>query len=364
MATYPGAEKETRVPLALLVSSVQEIFQAAGLTSDSARTVAESLTDADLRGIHSHGVLRVPDYVKKLVDEGVDPRGTPRLISDKGAALVVDGGNNLGQIAMRFAMEHAIARAKEVNVAFAAVGGSNHAGTMDYYIRMALPHDMIGIAGTNALPTMAPWGGRDKIVGINPIGIAIPASDGGAFVLDFAFGATAHGKIRVYAQKGEPIPAGWAYDASGQPTTDAVAALDGLIQPIGAFKGIGLGMAVGMLSSLLSGAAYGTESGNMVDGPVAGVDGQFALAINIAAFTDVDRFKGRVDKILSEVRNSARAPSVQRLYTPGEIEADFEAAYRRDGIPLNDETLRGVMSSAGRVGARIEAFRVLVGLGI
>ncbi len=356
MANYPGTEKETRVPLALLVTAIQEIFQAAGLTADAAKTVAESLTDADLRGIHSHGVLRVPDYVQKLLDEGVDPRGTPRLISDKGAALVVDGGNNLGQIAMRFAMEHAIARAKEVNVAFAAVGGSNHAGTMDYYVRMALPHDMIGIAGTNALPTMAPWGGREKIVGINPIGIAIPGSDGSAFVLDFAFGATAHGKIRVYAQKGEPIPAGWAFDGSGQPTTDAIAALDGLIQPIGTFKGIGLGMAVGMLSSLLSGAAYGTESGNMVEGPVAGVDGQFALAINIAAFTDVGRFKARVDKILIEARTSARAPSVQRLYTPGEIEADFEAAYRRDGIPLNDETLSGVLSSAGRVGARIEAF--------
>ncbi|HRD77148.1 MAG TPA: Ldh family oxidoreductase [Hyphomicrobiaceae bacterium] len=361
MATYPGAETEKRIPLALLATTVQDVFRAAGLAAGAAGTVAESLTSADLRGIHSHGVLRVPDYVKKLLDEGVDPRGAPRLISDKGAALVVDGGNNLGQVAMRFAMEQAIARAKEINVAFAAVRGSNHAGTMDYYVRMALAHDMIGIAGTNALPTMAPWGGRDKIVGINPIGIAIPGSDGAAFVLDCAFGATAHGKIRVYAQKGEPIPAGWAYDAHGQPTTDAVAALDGLIQPIGAFKGVGLGMAIGMLSSLLSGAAYGTESGNMVDGPVAGVDGQFALAINIAAFTDVDRFKSRVDRILEQIRKSSRAAGVDRLYSPGEIEADFEAAYRRDGIPLNDETLRGVIASAGRVGANVAAFTAHVG---
>lgn len=355
MAVYPGTEHETRVPLAILASAVQSIFEAAGLAADDARTVAESLSDADVRGIHSHGVLRVPDYVKKLTHEGVDPRGRPRLVSDKGAALVVDGGNSLGQVAMRFAMQTAIARAKEINLAFAAVGGSNHAGTMDYYVRMALEHDMIAIAGTNALPTMAPWGGREKIVGINPLGIAIPGSDGAAFVLDFAFGATAHGKIRVYAQKGEPIPAGWAYDADGRPTTDAAAALDGLIQPIGAFKGIGLGMAVGMLSSLLSGAAYGTESGNMVDGPIAGVDGQFALAINIAAFTDVAQFKTRVDKILAEVRHSARAEGVERLYTPGEIESDFETAYRRDGIPLNQETLQGIIDAAGQVSADVAA---------
>ena len=355
MAVYPGAERETRVPLTILENTVQGIFEAAGMSVEAAKSVAESLVDADLRGIHSHGVLRVPDYVKKLTDEGVDPRGKPRIVSDNGAALVIDGGNNLGQVAMRFAMESAISRAKDLNLAFAAVGGSNHAGTMDYYVRMALAHDMIGIAGTNALPTMAPWGGREKIVGINPLGIAIPGSDGRAFVLDFAFGATAHGKIRVYAQKGEPIPVGWAYDADGQPTTDAVAALDGLIQPIGAFKGIGLGMAVGMLSSLLSGAAYGTESGNMIDGPVAGVDGQFALAINVAGFTDITRFKTRVDKILSEVQQSARVEGVERLYTPGEIEANFELAYRRDGIPLNKETLSGVLEAAKKLGADFEA---------
>jgi len=360
MAVYPGAEREIRAPLAVLAGAAQAIFEAAGMPPEAARTVAESLSDADLRGIHSHGLLRVPDYVKKLTEEGVDPRGQPRLVSDKGAALVVDGGNSLGQVGMRFAMEQAIARAGEVNLAFAAVRGSNHAGTMEYFARMAVAHDMIGIAGTNALPTMAPWEGREKIVGINPIGIAIPGADGAGFVLDCAFGATAHGKIRVYAQKGEPIPAGWAYDAEGRPTTDAVAAMEGLIQPIGGHKGIGLGMAVGMLSSLLSGAAYGLESGNMVDGPKPGVDGQFALAINIAGFTDVRAFKARVDAVLAEVRQSAPADGVSRLYTPGAIEADFEAAYRRDGIPLNDATLRDMLSAATTVGADVTALRDLV----
>jgi len=234
---------------------------------------------------------------------------------------------------------------------------------MEYFARMALDHGMIGIAGTNALPTMAPLGGRDKIVGINPLGVAIPGGVEGDFVLDIAFGATAHGKIRVFAQKDQPIPLDWALDASGRPTSDAAAALEGLIQPIGAHKGVGLGMAVGMLSSLLSGAAYGTGSGNMVDGPRPGIDGHFVIAINISAFQDIDAVRARVDDILREMRTSARAAaadSTGRLYTPGEIEADFEAERQQSGIPLNDATLDDILAAADQLGANADVLRTLV----
>ena len=166
------------------------------------------------------------------------------------------------------------------------------AGAMEYYVRMAIDADMIGIATTNALPTMAPWGGIDKLVGLNPIGIGIPAGAEPPLVLDFAFGATAHGRMQVYQQKGMPIPEGWAFDQEGRPTTDIEEALAGLVQPIGMYKGIGLAMAAGILSTLLSGAGYGTESGNMVDGPIPGRDGQFYLALNIAAFEDVGDVQG------------------------------------------------------------------------
>ena len=144
---------------------------------------------------------------------------------------------------------------------------------------------------TNALPTMAPWGGTEKIVGINPLAVAFPSAKEPPIVLDIAFGATAHGKIRVYHQKGHAIPEGWAFDEDGEPTTDAAAALKGLIQPIGGHKGVGLGVVIGMLSSLLSGAAYGTELGNMVDGPAAGKDGHLFIAIDVAGFQPVETFK-------------------------------------------------------------------------
>ncbi|MGF1624703.1 MAG: Ldh family oxidoreductase, partial [Alphaproteobacteria bacterium] len=272
MALYPTSETDRRIPHDLLIRDVAGVFRACGMNEADARLLAWSLVRADLRGIHSHGVLRVPDYVAKLRHQGVDPRGRPSVAVDSGIALVIDCGNAMGQIGMAFAMSRAIERAVETHMAIAAVRGSNHCGAMDFFAMMALERDMIGLCATNALPTMAPWGGREKIVGINPLGIAIPGGEEGPFVLDIAFGQTAHGKIRVYAQKGAPIPEGWAFDAQGQPTTDAQAALDGLIQPIGGHKGVGLGMAFGMLSSLLSGGAYGTELGNMVDGPRAGCD--------------------------------------------------------------------------------------------
>jgi LDH2 family malate/lactate/ureidoglycolate dehydrogenase len=248
-------------------------------------------------------------------------------------------------------MERAIERAQIHNLAFVAVRGSNHCGAMAFYAMMALPHDMIGLAATNALPTMAPWGGTSKIVGINPLAVAIPAGREHPFVLDAAFSGSSHGKIRVYHQKGLPIPPGWAFDRHGQPTTDAAEAIEGLLQPIGGYKGVGLAMAMGMLSSLLSGADYGTELGNMAEGPRPGGDGHFFMAIRIAAFEDPARFKERVDRIAREIQASGRARGVEKLYVPGQLEAETEARYRREGIPLNEETLNGIAAAAREVGA-------------
>ena len=347
MAVYPRSETDRRVDQNDLQRVVGDIFLRCGMSEEDAGLLAASLVHADLRGIHSHGVLRVPDYVKKLTREGVDPRGRPQVVSERGGAIVVDGGNSMGQIGGAFAMRRAIERARTTGVAFAAVRGSNHCGAMDWFAMMALPHDMIGLAGTNAMPTMAPWGGIDKIVGINPLGVVFPAP----IVLDFAFGATAHGKIRVYHQKGAPIPEGWAFDRDGRPTTDAGAALDGLIQPIGQHKGVSLGMAIGILSTLLSGAAYGSELGDMVEGPRAGRDGHFFAAIDVSFFEDVERFKRRIDAIVREVHGSRRAPGVDRLLVSGELESDFERDYGRDRILLAGTTIDGIAEEAGRLGA-------------
>jgi len=342
MPGYPTTPDETRVAPEILLNLVQSIFARCGMSSEHALLLAGSLVVADARGVHSHGVLRVPEYVTKLTVGGVNPQGQPFVARDSGAVLVVDGDNSMGQIACHFAMNQAIERASTHGIAAAAVRGSNHCGALCYFAQMALQHDMIGIATTNALPTMAPWGGREKILGINPLAVAIPAGEEPHIVLDAAFSASSHGKIRVYRQKGVPIPEGWALNCDGHPTTDAAEAIEGLLRPIGEYKGTGLAIIMGILSSMLSGAAFGTELGNMSDGPKPGLDGQFVLALNIAAFEDPALFKSRVDGVVRQIRASLPAPGFERCYAPGELEHILEENYRREGIPLNRETIAGL----------------------
>jgi LDH2 family malate/lactate/ureidoglycolate dehydrogenase len=350
MSPYPGSERERRVPASGLQRVVLEIFQRCGLSAADAGLVAETLVIADLQGVHSHGVLRVPEYVQALQVRGVSPTGRPRIARDAGAALVVDGDNSMGQVGATFAMRAAIERARTTGVAVAAVRGSNHCGAMAYFARLAIPHDMIGLAATNALPAMAPWGGIDKILGINPLAVAIPAAREPAIVMDAAFSHSAHGKIRVFQQKGLPIPGHWAFDADGRPTTDPVAAAAGLLQPIGAYKGTGFALVMGILSAALPGASYGTALGNMVDGARPGHDGHFFCALKVSAFDEPDRFKARIDGIVREIHASRRAEGVEYVWVPGEIEAETERRYREEGIPLNSVTLEGLAEVAARLG--------------
>lgn len=362
MAVYPTGADGAVIDHRALSQVVEAIFTACRVSAEDARIITRSLVQADLRGIHSHGVLRVPDYVAKLTTGGVDPRGAPRIQRESAAALVIDGDNSMGQVGGTYAMGEAIARAHRYGIGVAALGHSNHCGTMDFFTRMAVDAGCIGIAATNALPTMAPWGGREKIVGINPLSIAMPSDEPHPLVMDMAFGATAHGKIRVYAQKGLPIPEGWALDANGVPTTDATSALDGLIQPIGAFKGVAIAVMTGALSTLLSGAAYGTELGNMIDGPRPGADGQFFAALRIASFEDEATFRRRTGDIIRQLRACELAPGHVRIFPPGALEHEFENRYSYEGIPLAVETLQGIRQEAERLGVASAAIDAALGV--
>jgi LDH2 family malate/lactate/ureidoglycolate dehydrogenase len=340
---YPVSATDTRVDAAELRARVTRIFANCSMSEADAALLADTLVLADLRGVHSHGVLRVPEYVKKLRTGGVDPTARPfvaRSVFD--TCAVVDGNNAMGQIACQFAAQEAMARATKHGIGAVAVRGSNHCGALFYFAMQLAAHDMIGILSTNALPTMAPWGGREKILGINPMAFALPAAEEPPIVFDAAFSASSHGKIRVYQQKNQPLPDGWAFDKDGHPTNDPAAAIEGLLQPIGGFKGIGLSVISGMLSSLLSGAAYGTELGNMVDGPRPGQDGQFVLAIRIDAFEEPARFRARVDEAIRRIRNCAPAAGYTRCYAPGEPEHELELLYAKEGIPLTADTLAGL----------------------
>ena len=168
------SEELTAVPWDDLLHVCEQCFKACGMSNDDSHLLADTLVQADLGGTHSHGVMRVREYVKKLRVGGVDPKGRPVIAKDSGACLVVDGGNSMGQIGAHFAMNEVADRADKQGIAAAGVRGSNHCGAMGYYALQAAHRDMIGIATTNALPTMAPWGGAERILGINPLGVAIP----------------------------------------------------------------------------------------------------------------------------------------------------------------------------------------------
>lgn len=354
MAKYPGSQDEARIAADALQALVTNVLLACRMSAQHANLLARTLVSADLRGIHSHGVLRVPEYVKKLTLGGVNAQGEPRVVSENGVCLVVDCANNMGQIGAAYAMEQCIAKARSLGAAFCAVRGSNHCGAMDYYAMMALPHDMIGIATTNALPTMAPWGGIERVLGMNPLAVAVPAGQEDPIVLDIAFATSAHGKIRVYQQKGYAIPTGWAYDKAGNPTTDAQAALEGLIAPIGApavgYKGTGLAIVMGILSSFLSGAAFGTELGSIESGPAPGMDCHFVGALRVDAFIPSTQFKARVDQLARQLRSSEPAPGFEHTYAPGQMEAECARTYQREGIPLNRATLQDLHAAAMRLG--------------
>jgi LDH2 family malate/lactate/ureidoglycolate dehydrogenase len=345
-----AADVERRVRAEDLLPLVTAVFSRCGMADDDAAYLAGSLVGADLRGVHSHGSLRVPEYVKKLTLGGVNPLGRPAVVRDVGACLVVDGGNSMGQIGTRFAMDRAVERAQTTGIAAVAVRGSNHCGALAPYVLQAVSHDMIGIVTTNALPTMAPWGGAERLLGINPLGVGIPAGDEWPIVYDAAFSASAHGKLRVYKQRGQSIPSTWALDADGRPTTDPAAAIDGLLQPIGEFKGANLAMIMGVLSSMLSGASYGTQLCDMYSGARAGQDGHFVCAMRVEAFEDTSRFKTRVDESIRQVHGSRLAPGFERVYAPGEKEFLTHAAYSREGIPLTLETIADVLATAQALG--------------
>ena len=350
------SETEQRVDATELLTLVRTLFNRCGMDEPDAELLADSLVNADVRGVHSHGVLRVPEYVKKLTRDGVNPRGRPKIVRDSGACMVVDGGNSMGQIGAHFAMAQVIVRAMTTGIAAAAIRGSNHCGALAYFAAQAIAHDMIGVATTNALPTMAPWGGAERLLGINPIAIAIPAGDEFPIVYDAAFSGSSHGKIRVYQQQGLQLPEGWALDREGNPTIDPAVAIDGLLAPIGGFKGTGLAMTMGILSSMLSGASYGTELGNMEDGPLPGQDGHFVAAIRVSAFEDVGRFKSRVDGAIRQIHGCRLAPGFDRIYAPGEKEFINRETYRRDGIPLNQVTFTDLCRIADHLGIQNAQF--------
>ncbi|MCL4798847.1 MAG: Ldh family oxidoreductase [Burkholderiales bacterium] len=323
----------------------------AGARPGDADLVADGLIAADLRGVHSHGALRIGIYVDRLRAGSIDPGAELEIVRDAGAVAVADAHAGLGIAMAARAMDLAIARARAHGIAAVGVRNGNHCGMLAQYALRATAAGQVGIAASNADAQVAPWGARAKFLGTNPLAVAVPAGDEPPIVLDMATSVVAHAKVKGAADRGESIPPDWAVDPSGNPTTDPAQALAGALLPFGGPKGSGISILIDLLAGILPGGRSGPEIVPLyqrLDEP-QGV-GHLFMALRIDAFCAPQAFAQRVDETVRRIRALPAAAGAARAYLPGELEHLRARESRTRGIPLPSDAVAEVERTAALVG--------------
>ncbi len=347
-----------RFPLERLAAFVVVLLTAAGLPPDEARRAANILVTADVRGVDSHGVARLPYFVNRLRRGLIDTAASLRTLRETPATLALDANNGFGLTLAAAAMERCIAKAETAGVCLTTVRHGNHFGMAAYYALMAPRRGLGGLAMTNASPLVTPTFGTRGMLGTNPLAVAVPTGSGDEppLVLDMATSAVAWGKIEIARRAGEPIPSGWALDEAGQPTTDPWAAR--WLTPLGGeratggHKGYGLGVIVDTLCGPLAGAAWSARvSGSRGPDQPAGIGHTF-MAWRIDAFRDPEGFFADLRAMLAELRGTppARGRDATGVLVPGDPEAAAEAANDRLGIPVKQAVLAELRVLAAELG--------------
>jgi len=332
-----------------LVAFSRDVLVAVDVLPDHAEVTARRLIEADLRGRTGHGLIRIPQYVMRIEAGGINRRPEISVLRETPVSALVDGDNGLGQVVMTLAAETAMVKATESGMAWVGTVHSNHAGAAGVYTTMAVRQDLIAlyiaVASANVMP---PWGGRERLLGTNPISIAVPAGDGLPYVLDIATTVTSHGTIKVLAQAGEQMPEGWVVGLDGNPILDPNRADEGFLMPIGGYKGSGLNIGLGLLAGVLNGAAFGDEviDHRKVPGQAANT-GQAMFVMRPDLFRDLDDFNVGIDHHLDALRTAGPPGSVQ---LPGEMAAALEDEQSEKGIPVSDVLLGQLRDLGARLG--------------
>ncbi len=330
-----------------LFDFTEEIFLKMGCTLQQATIAAKVLLSADIRGIDSHGVARLSGYVRLWEAKRINTNANIQIIHESPSTATIDGDKGLGLVVAPFAMQTAINKAKQCGTGWVAVQNSNHFGIAGYHAMMALEQDMIGIAMTNASALVAPTFSIEKMLGTNPIAVAIPANKQPAFVADFATTTAANGKLEILQRQNEETPLGWSQTKDGDPSTDAhILKKDGALLPLGSdkehgsHKGYALGSIVDIFSAVLSGASYGPWAPpfpayiampeNM---PGKGL-GHFFGAMRIDAFRTAEDFKQHMDNWIERFRNAKPAKGYPKVLIPGDPEREMQEHRLINGIPL------------------------------
>jgi LDH2 family malate/lactate/ureidoglycolate dehydrogenase len=309
------------IPAAQLAGFVARLFAATGLPDPAAHEVANGLVEADLEGLASHGVMLVDMYIERLQAGSASKHTAAAVVSERQGAIVLDAGNALGQLTADQAMRLALDKARQFAAGIVAVRHGFHFGAAGRYARQAAEAGCVGIVMCNTRPLMPAPGGAERVVGNNPLAIAVPTDGEIPIVLDMATSEAAMGKIRMAEKANEPIPPTWAVTAHGLPTTNATEAIAGMLLPSGGPKGFGLSFLIDLLSGLLSGGASGSQVQPLYgDSRVPYDCSHLFIAIDVAHFCDLDWFRAQAANAAERIRSSKRAPGVSRLFTPGEPE--------------------------------------------
>ena len=328
-----------------------------GCPNDQAIEAANVLLSADLRGVDSHGVARLVGYLRLYEKNRINSKPQLSVVHETPSTAVVDGDAGLGLVAGPYAMRLAIEKAKNVGTGWIAVKNSNHYGIAGYHAMMALEADCIGISMTNASPLVAPTYSKERLLGTNPIAVAVPAGNEPPFVADMATTTAANGKLEILQRKNESAPLGWLQDKEGQPTQAAQGIVEGgALLPLGgdrehgSHKGFILGSIVDILSAVLSGANFGPWVPPFVSfldpdpNPVGAGIGHFFGAFRIDAFRPASEFKTHMDIWIKRFRNAVTINETNKVIIPGDPERQMDQLRRKEGIPLLDTVVKDLQS--------------------
>ena len=315
--------------------------------------LADSLVAAELWGHSSHGMLRLPWYVERLRSGAMSTTTEPETLTDSGALVLLDGRDGIGQVLAARAVDLGVERAKAHGVSAVAVRNSNHFGTAAYFTRQAAEAGCVAFLSTNASPAMAPWGGRTKAVGTNPWSIAAPAGRRGVAVMDIANTAVARGKIYLAAERGETIPAGWAADETGTPTTDAAQAVHGLLLPMAGHKGYVISFMMDVLAGVLTGSSFGRDVAGPYEADKRSGCGHLLLTIDVSALMPPAEFGERMEALIGQIKAVPRAAGVSDIFFPGELEDRNTARNSAAGIAVAANTWTSLARLAHETGVAL-----------
>lgn len=330
--------------LALLIAS--------DVSEKDAEIVTEVLVDTCLEGIDTHGISRLPIYLSRLGTNRINSR--PKItIKKTGAVAQVNGDNGLGQLVAVHSMSTAIELANEYGIGFVTAKHSNHSGASSYYCKMAARQQMMGLMFTNAPQAVPPWGGKEPYFGTNPIAFGFPNNDE-PVIVDMSSSVVARGNIIVAAKEGRSIPSGWAIDKDGLPTTDPNKALEGAVLPVGGAKGYALGLAVEIMSGILSGSAYGKDVGFIYDEKIEPVDiGHSFIAININSLMPFEFYEDRMSDMIEKIKKVPLADGFETINIPGERRQRTAEKRQKNGIPISENLLKELNNIAIKLGINL-----------